>query len=205
METGTLTDDRLIRLLKRIELTSYEKADAVTVLSDDLRKRLSTRTDTESKLRVIPNFVDTERIQPGNRNNAYRRELGLTDETIVMYAGNVGFSQPLEIVLEAARYMIERDDVVFVINGNGSRRLHFEQEAEDLANVTFMDYQPQDRLNEVLAAGDIHLIPLQKGLSSVSVPSKLYSILAAGRPVLASVDLGTVSYTHLTLPTILLV
>ena len=191
VETGTLTDDRLIRLLKRIELTSYEKADAVTVLSDDLRKRLSTRTDTESKLRVIPNFVDTERIQPGNRNNAYRRELGLTDETIVMYAGNVGFSQPLEIVLEAARYMIERDDVVFVINGNGSRRLHFEQEAEDLANVTFMDYQPQDRLNEVLAAGDIHLIPLQKGLSSISVPSKLYSILAAGRPVLASVDLGS--------------
>ena len=191
VETGTLTDDRVIRLLKRIEVMSYAKADAVTVLSDDLRNRLTTRTDTESKLRVIPNFVDTERIRPGDRNNAYRRELGLTDETIVMYAGNVGFSQPLEIVLEAARFMTDREDIVFVINGNGSRRTHFEQEAEDLPNVTFMDYQPRERLNEVLAAGDIHVIPLQKGLSSISVPSKLYSILAAGRPVLASVDPNT--------------
>ena len=54
-----------------------------------------------------------------------------------------------------------------------------------------MDYQPRQRLNEVLAAGDIHLVPLRKGLSSISVPSKLYSILAAGRPVLVSVDPGT--------------
>ncbi len=189
--TGTLSDDRVIQLLRRIEHTSYAKADAVTVLSDDLRRKLTSRVDDESKLRVIPNFVDTEQIYPGDRHNSYRHELGLTDETIVMYAGNVGFSQPLEIVLEAARHLAERDDIVFVINGNGSRRSHLECEAEELPNVTFMDYQPRHRLNEVLAAGDIHLVPLRKGLSSISVPSKLYSILAAGRPVLASVDPGT--------------
>lgn len=189
--TGTLSDDRVIQLLRRIELISYAKADAVTVLSDDLRKKLVNRIDTESKLRVIPNFVDTERIYPSDRNNSYRHELGLTDETIVMYAGNIGFSQPLELLLEAARHLADRDDIIFVINGNGSRRAYFEQEAEELPNVTFMDYQPRQRLNEVLAAGDIHVIPLQRGLSSISVPSKLYSILAAGRPVLASVDPGT--------------
>ncbi|MFL2986095.1 MAG: glycosyltransferase family 4 protein [Candidatus Poriferisodalaceae bacterium] len=191
IETGTISDPRVIQLLKRLERLSYEKADAVTVLSEDLRKKLISRIDGESKLRVIPNFVDTERIYPGDRNNSYRHELGVTDETIVMYAGNVGFSQPLELVLEAARHLADRDDIIFVINGNGSRRAHFEQEAEELPNVTFMDYQPRQRLNEVLAAGDIHLVPLQKGLSSISVPSKLYSILAAGRPVLASVDPGT--------------
>ena len=60
-----------------------------------------------------------------------------------------------------------------------------------MPNVTFMDYQPLSRLNEVLACGDIHIIPLKPGLGSISVPSKLYSILAAGRPVLASVDPGT--------------
>ncbi|MCH2636633.1 MAG: glycosyltransferase family 4 protein [Acidimicrobiales bacterium] len=189
--TGTISDTRVIEVLKRIERLSYEKADAVTVLSDDLRKKLISRIDAESKLRVIPNFVDTEHIYPGDRNNSYRHELGLTDETIVMYAGNVGFSQPLELVLEAARHLADRDDIVFVINGNGSRRAYFEQEAEELPNVTFMDYQPRQRLNEVLAAGDIHIVPLQKGLGSISVPSKLYSILAAGRPVLASVDPGT--------------
>ena len=189
--TGTISDTRVIQALKRIERLSYEKADAVTVLSDDLRTKLISRIDAESKLRVIPNFVDTERIYPGDRNNSYRHELGLTDETIVMYAGNVGFSQPLELVLEAARELADRDDIIFVINGNGSRRAYFEREAEELPNVTFMDYQPRQRLNEVLAAGDIHLVPLRKGLSSISVPSKLYSILAAGRPVLVSVDPGT--------------
>ena len=191
IETGTINDARVIQVLKRIELMSYEKADAVTVLSDDLRKKLISRIDAEAKLRVIPNFVDTELIYPGDRNNSYRHELGLTAETIVMYAGNVGFSQPLELVLEAARHLADRDDIIFVINGNGSRRAHFEQEAEELPNVTFMDYQPRQRLNEVLAAGDIHIVPLQKGLGSISVPSKLYSILAAGRPVLVSVDPGT--------------
>jgi colanic acid biosynthesis glycosyl transferase WcaI len=189
--TGTLTDSWLINILRRLELFSYARSDAVVVLSDDLRKRLISRVDDEEKLRVIPNFVDTESLYPTARNNSYRRELGLTDETVVMYAGNVGFSQPLELIIEAARQFRDRDDVVFVINGDGSRRAHFETEAEELPNVTFMGYQPRNRLNELLAAGDIHLVPLQPGMGSISVPSKIYSILAAGRPVLASVDPGT--------------
>ncbi|MEE3256460.1 MAG: glycosyltransferase family 4 protein, partial [Actinomycetota bacterium] len=189
--TGTLTDDRLVKLLRSVELFSYERSDAVVVLSDDLRKTLVPRISDEEKLRVIPNFVDTEFLYPAERNNSYRRELGLTDEIIVMYAGNVGFSQPLELVVEAARQLRDRDDVMFVINGNGSRREHFEVETKDLPNVTFMDYQPRERLNEVLAAADIHLVPLQSEMGSISVPSKIYSVLAAGRPVLASVDPGT--------------
>ena len=191
VETGTLSDERLIRLLKRLEIFSYRKADAITVLSQDLKQRLSSRVEDESKILVVPNFVDTERIYPAERDNSYRHELGVADETVVLYAGNIGFSQPLEIVLEAAQYFAQRDDIVFVINGNGSRRPEFEAAAEEMPNVTFMDYQPHSRLNEVLATGDVHIIPLKPGLGFVSVPSKLYSILAAGRPVLASVDPGT--------------
>ena len=191
IETGTLNDERVIGLLKRLEIFSYRKADAITVLSRDLKERLSNRVEDESKILVIPNFVDTERIYPAEKHNSYREELGVTDETVVLYAGNIGFSQPLEIVLEAAQHLAHRDDVLFVINGNGSRRAHLETASEEMPNVTFMDYQPNSRLNEVLACGDIHIIPLKPGLGSISVPSKLYSILAAGRPVLASVDPGT--------------
>ena len=191
IETGTLNDERVIGLLKRLEIFSYRKADAITVLSRDLKERLSNRVEDESKILVIPNFVDTERIYPAEKHNSYREELGVTDETVVLYAGNIGFSQPLEIVLEAAQHLAHRDDVLFVINGNGSRRAHLETASEEIPNVTFMDYQPNSRLNEVLACGDIHIIPLKPGLGSISVPSKLYSILAAGRPVLASVDPGT--------------
>ena len=109
-----------------------------------------------------------------------------------MYAGNVGLSQSLDLVLETARRLrAERPDVVFVVNGGGAARPALEQRAAGLDNVRFVDMQPKERLPEVLAAADVHVVPLKKGLAWSSVPSKLYSILAAGRPVVASVDEGT--------------
>ncbi len=108
-----------------------------------------------------------------------------------MYAGNVGFSQSLDLVLDAAVAMIDDPDVVFVINGGGAARPDLERRAAGLPNVRFVDMQPKHRLPEVLAAGDVHVVPLRRGLARSSVPSKLYSILAAGRPIVASVDPGT--------------
>jgi colanic acid biosynthesis glycosyl transferase WcaI len=103
----------------------------------------------------------------------------------------VGFSQSLDLVLAAARALVDRPDVAFVINGGGSARESLIEAASGLPNVTFVDYQPKERLPEVLAAADIHVVPLRRGLARSSVPSKTYSILAAGRPVVASVDEGT--------------
>jgi putative colanic acid biosynthesis glycosyltransferase WcaI len=91
----------------------------------------------------------------------------------------------------AADKLADRDDVVFVVNGGGSARPALERRAAGLANVRFVDYQPKERLPEVLAAADIHVVPLKRGLARSSVPSKTYSILAAGRPLVASVDSGT--------------
>ena len=110
---------------------------------------------------------------------------------MVMYAGNVGFSQPLDLLVSAARSYRHRDDVVFVVNGEGSARSALEESAAGLPNLVFVDYQPAERLDEVLASADVGVIVLGKGLAHSSVPSKLYSILASGRPVLASVDPGT--------------
>jgi colanic acid biosynthesis glycosyl transferase WcaI len=137
---------------------------------------------------VIPNFVDTGAIHPLDRLTPLRRELGIRDEPVVMYAGNVGYSQSLEMVVDAARLMPE---ATFVINGGGSARPALEGQATGIANIRFGEYQPKERLAEVLATGDIHLVPLRAGLGSVSVPSKTYSVLAAGRPVLAAIDPGT--------------
>ncbi len=105
-----------------------------------------------------------------------------------MYAGNIGLSQSLDMVLDAAGALTHEENVVFVLNGEGAKRNELERKARGLRNVTFVDLQPADRLPEVLAAGDIHLVPLKRGLASSSVPSKTYSILAAGRPLIASVD-----------------
>jgi colanic acid biosynthesis glycosyl transferase WcaI len=140
---------------------------------------------------VIPNFVDAGAIRPGPRANGYRVEYGLGDRTVVMYAGNVGYSQPLGMVVEAARRLAGRDDLVFVVNGGGSGMGALEQAAAGLPNVVFAPLQPRERLPEVLAAADVHLVVLRAGVARSSVPSKTYSILAAGRPVLASIDAGS--------------
>ncbi len=193
VDTGAVAPGRLVDALGRLERWCYARADAVTVLSTDLADNVAPRVPHPAKVRVIPNFVDLDRITPGPRDNAYRDELGLGERTVVMYAGNVGYSQPLELLVEAADALSGRDDVVFVVNGGGSglgevRRL---AEGRGLTNVVFVPLQPRARVAEVLAAADLHLIALRPGLAKASVPSKLYSIMAAGRPVVASIDPGS--------------
>jgi colanic acid biosynthesis glycosyl transferase WcaI len=191
VELGVLKNQRLVNIAHRIERFCYEKADAITVLSEDLQANVGAKTSDPGKVRVIPNFVDTDWIRPSEKENSYRREYGLEGKLVVMYAGNVGLSQSLDLVLDAATALAYDDDLRFVINGQGAQREALEAKARDLSNVIFVDTQPVDRLPEVLAAADVHLVTLKGGLARSSVPSKTYSILAAGRPLLASVDEGS--------------
>jgi len=193
IELGVITNPGVIRVASWLERFTYLRADAVTVLSEDLRDNVATKLSRRrpERVRVIPNFVDTEHIQPAARENSYREQFGLTGKTVVMYAGNVGFSQSLDLLLDAADALAHEPDLVFVINGGGAARPDLERRAAGAPNVRFVDMQPKDRLPEVLAAADIHVVPLRRGLARSSVPSKMYSILAAGRPIVASVDAGT--------------
>ena len=188
--TGAISNKKIISAASWLERVSYQRSDSVVLLSDDLANNVQSKLDQKfhKRIKVIPNFVDTEAIVPMSRLTNYRRELGIDDALVVMYAGNVGFSQALELMLEAARALPE---VVFVINGEGAARKSLEAKASDLNNVKFGDYQDVSRLSEVLATGDLHVVPLRRGLGSVSVPSKTYSILAAGRPIFAAIDLDT--------------
>jgi colanic acid biosynthesis glycosyl transferase WcaI len=190
IETGAITNATVIRVSRWLEKISYRLANIVTVLSDDLRDNVVAKLPLAqaSKVVVIPNFVDTEVIRPLDRMTKYRDDLGIDDRPVVMYAGNVGFSQSLNLLLDAAR---EFPDVAFVVNGSGAARSALEAEATNLANVVFGDYQPIERLSEVLATADIHAVLLKRGLGKVSVPSKTYSVMAAGRAVVAAIDPGT--------------
>ena len=190
IQTGAISNKKIIAAAKWLERMSYQRSDAVVLLSQDLRTNIANKIDKKfhQRLHVIPNFVDTSAITPQDRMTTYRRELGIGDQLVVMYAGNVGFSQSLNLVVDAAARF---PDIAFVINGDGAARKKLEEDCAQLANVYFGDYQPIERLSEVLATGDIHLVPLRAGLASVSVPSKSYSILAAGRPMLAAIDPGT--------------
>ncbi|WP_117000735.1 glycosyltransferase family 4 protein [Desertimonas flava] len=195
VRTGAITNRRVIAVASWLERLSYRSSDAVTVLSDDLaanvRGKLPGRRrgrDRADRVHMIPNFVDTDAIRPAERMTPYRAELGIGDEPVVLYAGNVGFSQSLDLMLAAARRLPQ---ATFLINGEGSMRAELVERAAGLGNVRFGHYVPDHRLVELLATGDIHVVPLRAGLANVSVPSKTYSILAAGRPVVAAIDPGT--------------
>jgi colanic acid biosynthesis glycosyl transferase WcaI len=194
VETGAISNRTIIAAASWLERVSYLAADAITVLSDDLRDNVVAKlTDARGDhaadtVHVIPNFVDTDAIVPADRATPYRTELGLGNGPVVLYAGNVGFSQSLDLMLAAAQ---ELPAVTFLINGNGAARASLEAAAAAIPNVRFADYIDSSRLSELLATGDVHVVPLRRGLGTVSVPSKTYSIMAAGRPVVAAIDPGT--------------
>lgn len=190
IETGAISNRTIIGAAKLLERWSYRLADAVTVLSSDLADNVQSKlpASCHSSVHVIPNFVDTEAIRPGDRLTSYRDELGIGSGPVVLYGGNVGFSQSLDLVIASAESM---PDVTFLINGDGAARSTLEAAGAHLPNLRFAGYIAPDRLSELLATGDVHVVPLKAGLGRVSVPSKTYSIMAAGRPVVAAIDPGT--------------
>ncbi len=189
VQVGAIKSPRVISIFEKLELFCYKKANAISVLSQDLAQNVKSKTGfDDSRVVVIPNFVDTEKILPLNQGTVYREELGLGDRIVIMYAGNLGHSQSLDLLIEAANRHQDRDDVAYVINGGGVAAKELEQKVKDLPNFVFTGFQPIDRLPEVLASADIHVVLLKQGLGTSSLPSKIYSIFAAGRPAIASVD-----------------
>lgn len=190
VDLGALTDPRLIRVASRLERRLYRRADAVTVLSQDQADNVAAKLPSPQrhKVRIVPNFFDPSKIGPVDRETEYRREHGLVGKTVVMYSGNVGLSQSFDLVHEAATRYRDRPEVHFVINGEGAGRPAVERWARSLANVTLVDFQPRHRVSEVLGSADLHLVLLKRGLARSSTPSKVYGILGAARPVLASID-----------------
>ena len=191
VETGAITNRSIISAARALERTSYLRSDAVTVLSDDLADNVRGKLPPSAgeRVHVIPNFVDTDAIVPGDRLTPYRAELGLGEGPIVLYAGNVGFSQSLDLMLDC-RPCDPRCDVPRqrrrrrATRARTCRRRSRQRPLRRLSST-------RHRLSELLATGDIHVVALKRGLARVSVPSKTYSIMAAARPVLASIDPGT--------------
>jgi colanic acid biosynthesis glycosyl transferase WcaI len=140
------------------------------------------------KLRITPNWADGDLIRPLPRATSIRAELGLDRHLVVLYSGNMGYTADLGFVVEAARLLQTERDIAFLLVGDGVRRADTVRQAEGLSNVHFLPIQPRDRFREVLATSDLALVLLSGEGAQVSVPSKIYSIMAAGRPVIAICD-----------------
>jgi glycosyltransferase involved in cell wall biosynthesis len=177
--------------LARVNRLLVRKARRIIALGDTMKRRLieGKRADP-SKVTVIHNWTDCAAVVPGPRDNAFARQHGLVDRFVVMHAGNIGLSQNLEIVLHAAEQLRDREDIVFVLVGEGSKKADLQELAarRDLRNVRFLPFQPREAMDQSYATADVSLISLRRGLSGVIVPSKIYSVLASGRPCIAAVE-----------------
>jgi colanic acid biosynthesis glycosyl transferase WcaI len=185
---GELPDGRPADALRWLFFKAYKQADRVVVLSRDMRDYLVRWGFSPQKISVIPNWVDARLVQPVKTKNGFRREHKLGGKFVVMYSGNLGLSQRLDSVIEAARKLAHRHDVQFLLVGDGASKPRLQRVAAEkkLTNVTFMGYQPKERLAESLSAADLHLITMHPKVLSYLMPSKLYGILASGTASLAT-------------------
>ncbi len=175
-----------------IERKTYGYAEKIIVISDSCRKNLLTKGVSREKIELISNWVDIEKIKPIPRHeNQLVDEFDLDPRKfLAVYAGNFGASQGAEIIIKAAEILRGEPDVHFVIFGGGSRfdAAKSYVTEKDLSNVTLSTLMPQSRVAEVYSLGDVALVTCKAGVSSSGMPSKIWSIMACGTPIIASFD-----------------
>ena len=184
-------NETINRTLDRINRYLLREADAVIALGDRMKRRLVEEKGADpGRVHVIHNWADCEAIAPGPKDNAFARAHGLCDRFVLMHSGNVGLSQNLDLLIEAAATLQSRTRLVVAIVGDGARRQPLQEMAEHrgLTNVRFFPYQPKELLDESFATADAFVVSLKQGLEGYIVPSKVYGILASGRPFVAAVD-----------------
>jgi colanic acid biosynthesis glycosyl transferase WcaI len=184
---GVMTNRKVINFFLSMEKFLYHKAEHISVISKNFRQVLLKKGIRNSKIKTIPVWADPDEIYPMQKQNAFRREHGLEDKFVVMYAGNIGLTSCLEDVLDAAEILRDQKDIQFVMVGEGVKKESLETEvcAKQLTNVLFLPFQPREIFSEMLAAADLSLVTLNSSAAFSSLPSKIFNVMASARPLLA--------------------
>ncbi len=187
---GLLRNRIVIRALEWVERFIYRRSAAVVVISESFRHRLLDKGVPSGKLHVIPNFVDVEFVQPGERHNTFSSAHLLDERFVVLYAGNIGLTQDFETVMAAAAMLTDLPDIRFVIVGDGARREWLANRSSELGlgNVQLVPYQPHGVVPLVYSSSDVCIVPMVGGTTFDTFPSKIYTIMSAGRPAIVSAD-----------------
>jgi len=187
---GAMRRHSVIRFFRHIEDWVYARAKVITVIGSGMRANLLAKGVPAGKLVTIPNFIDPDELPIRPRTNAFAEEHGLVDRFVVSYAGNVGVPQGLGTVLDAALRLRDRTDILFLIVGDGAALSALRSQAgrDGVENVRFLPFQPYSRVPDIYAASDICLVPQAEGTGLQGLPSKIYRIMACGRPVVGICD-----------------
>jgi colanic acid biosynthesis glycosyl transferase WcaI len=190
---GQLRSRFAISVLEKIERFMYRKAAHISVITRSFRDNIMSKGISPNKISIIPNFVDTTFIKPLPKVNPFSQQHGLADKFVVAHAGNVGYVYDLEGLLDAAALVKHQPDIRFLIVGDGVMRPKLEEKARKLglSNVLFLPFQPHEMLPQLRATCDVQVALYRQGSSRYSMPSKVYEIMASGRPLLASADVNS--------------
>src|SRR5256714_11027217 len=155
-----------MRLLRSLVSLYLRRADRIVAIGDTMRRRLEEKGAPPERVRVIPNWIDTSRLEPHERGNWWAEKRGVKDKFVVMHSGNVGHAQDLDSLVRAATFLRDLDDVAIPIIGMGARHAELVALVERLEvdRIQFLYYQPRHMLPQSLSAADVHVVGLARGL-----------------------------------------
>ena len=191
--SGICNEDSILMKIGRImENFTYKSADKIITITNDMKANVLSKNVDYEKLEVVRNWIDVEKIIPVlPEDNLLFDEYNIDRKKFnIVYAGNLGRVQGVDILVSAAEMLQDKTDIHFVIFGNGSEEEKIKKKVSQLSNLSIFPLQPMNRISEVYSLGDICIIPCQAGAEGSSMPSKTWSIMATGTPIIASFDLG---------------
>ena len=187
IEQGKIKSKLLIALIRCCEHTVYKLNQAIVAISAPMRDILSSRVPRHHLLEVIPNFVDTDLYHPLPYRNEYRNKFELSENSfIISYVGNIGNAHDLSPILYAAEKLSDLD-IKFVVAGDGIKRQYYEEQerGKNLQNIVWLGYQKREETPYINAFSDLCLVLLAEHIKGYSFPSKTYTLMAMGKPILA--------------------
>ena len=184
---GTLRKGFLAWTLRRGNAYAFRRTDRILALGEAMRDRIARKGVDPERIVVLPNWSDVHTVVP-IESSPFRERFG--DRFVVMHSGNMGLMQGLDVLLDAAKRLREEADIVFALIGAGVSRASLERRVakEAIDNVEFMPFQPRSELAASLSAADLHIVALRSGVDGCLLPSKVYGVMAAGRPFVAVMD-----------------
>jgi colanic acid biosynthesis glycosyl transferase WcaI len=181
---------------KKVDKLNCRYSDCVIVVGNDMSETLKKRFNNQNVPNhiVINNWTNEDEIVPLSKQDEniqiFLKEHNLEDKFIVMYSGNIGLYYDLENIIKVTEHFKEYKDIAFVFIGEGAVKKEMQAfvNSNNIQNVHFLPYQPKEFIKYSLNAADVHLVVNQKGIKGVSVPSKIYGVMAAGKPVLGVLE-----------------
>lgn len=191
-DLGLLQGGRAARFARAVERLLLRRFDVVSSISARMVERVVDKGVDAARAVCVPNWVDTDAIFPLPLPSAYRRQLGIpAANTVVLYSGNMGAKQGIEILADVATALASRSDISFVFCGDGAAKRELVARCASLPNCHLLPLQPVEALNELLNVADIHLLPQRNDAADLVMPSKLTGMLASGRATVAMARPGT--------------